>query len=866
MRSFARDHGFVREYEPGDRLLEPGDPGDRIRFLLTGAAGVVFKDEAGREISVYRLRPGEIFGEISFLTEQPLPADSYLIAEDHCRVLEIPAEDFETLLRQDPDFSLQVAKNLAHKVMELDRTVFRSKLKKRALQSLISREDHIFPDYLIGDYVRRNLSERIEEFALTDGPVLIIGETGVGKEVLAHAIFRISHEYKEVFLLLDLLRTRAGARDSSSGSPWSLEKGGVERDHPEIADLTDDQLRLFFGSVRQEADSGPTEIAGYMELTEDGTLLVRGVEHLTAAVQEDLLKAVTVGTYRKVDGKEEKTSRVRLIATTELDPSEISPDRHPLIHGLMHRSMIVPPLRKRRREIPVLVKHYLKKYSQDSRKDVPELPKHTLSVLVNYSWPGNDVELSTTLKRAVLVAEGGTLRPQDIYFDLKRVEGRGKVDLLRFRPVRGTMMSPLFPAILQSAATPFFFILLVFFFLGPADPIRNPAALFSWAVGWPTLIIGGFMWARFWCTLCPIGTVSNLVKKVVSWDLPFPAFLKTHSDFLVAAAVLFIIWVETATDMRNSPLNLGILLGAMLVSAVVVAAVFERHSWCRYLCGLGGMTAVLAKTSLIELRADRNVCISQCTSNECFTGTANVPGCPFGQAGPRLHSNRLCKLCGNCVKNCPHGAIKLNLRIPGQELWEIRHTNAGTAFMVIGMIGGLLSELAYKMGHYGDLTAKLPLSEVGRFTAFFVVIVLAVNICHVVATVFSKTVFGDSFDENYSRYGLALLPLALTAFMAFHLYYLINLGVQIPIQMSQMFDFDILKQLIIKVPPEWTHLVQTVLIWTGLFWTFFVVYRLGRASHDSFSQALPGMLPHFFTAFMLAFALDRAMTAYFFGG
>ena len=80
------------------------------------------------------------------------------------------------------------------------------------------------------------------------------------------------------------------------------------------------------------------------------------------------------------------------------------------------------------------------------------------------------------------------------------------------------MRSPLFPAIFQSAATPFFFILLVLLFLGPADPMKNPAALFSWAVGWPTLIIGAFVWARFWCSLCPIGTLSKLAKKIIALE------------------------------------------------------------------------------------------------------------------------------------------------------------------------------------------------------------------------------------------------------------------------------------------------------------------------------------------------------------
>ena len=154
----------------------------------------------------------------------------------------------------------------------------------------------------------------------------------------------------------------------------------------------------------------------------------------------------------------------------------------------------------------------------------------------------------------------------------------------------------------------------------------------------------------------------------------------------------------------------------MLGSAIIVSVLYERQSWCLYLCGLGGMVGVLAKTALVELRADRNVCISQCGSNECYLGTSDQDGCPFGNAGPRLHSNRLCSLCAACVKNCPHGAINLNLRFPARELWELRRPNTGTAFLVIGLIGGLLSEMAGKTEVYAYVTGFLPIPKVVAFT------------------------------------------------------------------------------------------------------------------------------------------------------
>jgi transcriptional regulator with AAA-type ATPase domain/ferredoxin len=854
LQRLARGKNIFREYAAGDLIKARGQNGDEIRYVISGEASFVLRDDNDEKISVDAVGPGEIFGEVSFFTGLPWASDAELVADENCRLLEISAEDFEQTLREDPDFAINLIKHLARKIMRLDRSIFNSKLKRRALQSLISRRDHVFPEYFMGDYVRRRVAARVEELARNDGPVLISGENGVGKEGVAHSIFRKSHQCKEVFLQVDLLGDRAESTDES----WAYET--AEQDQ----ELTEKQLRLFFGSEEPGRDGGIKETPGYFELTDGGTLLIRGVEQLTPSMQLRLLEAAVTEAFRRQGAVRQQKAKVRLICTTRLAPSEIALERHPLLYGLLEQSVAIPPLRTRRKEIPGLVKRYLNKYSRELRREATKLPKETLKTLVNYAWPGNDLELATTLKRAVLVSHDGVLRPEDIYFHLKRVEGKGKFDLLRFSAIKQALLSPLFPAILQSAATPFLFIVLAFLFLGPSDPMKNPAALFSWAIGWPILILGAFVWARFWCSLCPIATVGNLAKRLISFDRPFPAFLKNHSDFLIAGAVLFIIWMETATNIRESPAGLGVLLLVMLGSAIIVSVLYERQSWCLYLCGLGGMVGVLAKTALVELRADRNVCISQCGSNECYLGTSDQDGCPFGNAGPRLHSNRLCSLCAACVKNCPHGAINLNLRFPARELWELRRPNTGTAFLVIGLIGGLLSEMAGKTEAYAYVTGFLPIPKVAAFTVVFVTLLLLVNLMLIVAAAVSSRVYREAFHENYSRFGLALLPLALTSLMAFHLYYLVNLGVQLPILVSHNFDFEMLQHLIITVPTDLTHLIQRVLIWTGLAWSIFVMVRIARSQNENLAASVAGLIPHIALALVLTRLLLGAVTSFFY--
>jgi len=846
--------GHVREFTEGSEIWPADDSKDKISFLVEGCARVLLVEPDGPAIQVEELLPGDVIGEIGLFTDQPAPFHFRVEAAKNCRLLEIPISELESLLKQSPDCALSIMRSLARKVIRLDRTVYNNVRKKRALQALISKQEHLFPDYFVGETVRRRTSRKLEELAAYPGPILITGETGVGKEFMAHAIFGMSPHYKRVFLCLDMLRP--------------LPQTSVAGDYCELPrvdeDPTDEQMRLFFGSEIVQDDNTRIETPGYLELTEDGTLLVRGIEQLTPTMQRKLIETLTTGTFQKVGSQSVQTCNFRLIGTTNLDISEVNEEKHPLLAWLADHSLNVPPLRKRRKEIPALIQHYVNQYSQELHKEIHRIPKETIKTLLNYSWPGNDRELATTLKRAVLLAEDGIIRPQDIYFDLRRIEADGKVNLMRLPSLRAALKSPLFPAIFQSMAAPFFFILLVLLFLGPADPRKNLGGLFSWAIGWPTMIFGAFFWARFWCTLCPMGTLSHLSKKIVSYNIPFPPWLKHRSDWIISASALFIIWLETATDMRSSPFNTGLLLLTILALATIVSVIFERQSWCRYLCPLGGMMGVFAKVSPIELRADRNVCASQCTTNDCYVGTKDREGCPFGQMAPTLRSNRFCKLCANCVKNCPHDAINLSLRVPGREIWEMKQVGYVTAFLVISLFAGLMSELArptVAFDRWSELFSGSP--RIVVFTLFFLLCIASANALVFIAAQISRRVASETTGENFARYGLALLPLVLTSYMAFHLYYLVNLGVYLPIVLWQTFQFELLRQLVITVPPSWVLAAQRFLIVAGAIGSMVIMYRFGRARHSSTLKSLQESFPHGLIAALFSFLALKTMYEFF---
>lgn len=146
----------------------------------------------------------------------------------------------------------------------------------------------------------------------------------------------------------------------------------------------------------------------------------------------------------------------------------------------------------------------------------------------------------------------------------------------------------------------------------------------------------------------------------------------------------------------------------------------------------------------------------------------------------------------------------------------------------------------------------------------FLAVITVVNLMLVLAAFLSHPFFGQSFVDNYSGYGIALLPLALTSFMAFHMYF-INVGVQLPLLMSETFDFAIFRQLVIHVPASVTHLVQQTLIWIGLVWSTFLMYRLAVQNDPRLRDSLGGMLPHAVLAVVFTLMIQSTMSAYFYG-
>jgi CRP-like cAMP-binding protein len=837
----------IREVEAGQPIGSLGESDNRILCLLSGKAQVMEAFRVAQEVIVENLEPGDIFGDLAFLTGRRWPVDAGLVAGSPTRVLEISMDAFQRVLRENSDFAVALLKSLGKKTVRVDRTEFgaSSRGKEGGPAGVCFYPPHPGLD--------TDLQKRFQSLAVSDLSILIIGENGVGKDILAYAIFDAADNHNEVLVPVNVRKLRAESFDSRTGSE-------AERSESK---WTNDQMRILFGYEESNPEGDVKIFSGYLELARKGTLFIRGAHLLSAVTQQKLLDAWRTGSYCPPASRRIIETDFRLICTSEYDDSGFLPDRHPLLYELQQNALVVPPLRNRRDLIPTLAVHYLNHYAREMRKDVPELDDLTIKALKDYSWPGNDLELANVVRRAVVVSPGDTVRRQDLTFESQRKSGGVHYDLLRLSPIRQAVFSPLFPPILQSAFLPVFLGILLLLFFGPSDPSKNIAAVIMWALAWPGMILGTFLGARLSCSICAIGALSKTAKRILSLELPFPELLRLRSDFLIAVGILFIIWIECVTDMRNSPFNLGLLLLSMFLIAFVLNTLFARQTWCRYLCPLGGITGLFARTSILELRADSDICLSHCRTHECYYGTRKAEGCTFGQVVATLYSNQFCKICGNCVKNCPHGAVRLNLRIPGNELGEVRHVRTGTGFLVLSLNGALLADILTRVPWYDRMMSWAPGSPSVKFTFLYLVLILGVNILVLAAATLSHRAFRERLSENYSRFALSLLPLTCLGFLAFHVFYLFSLGPQMLDLLGRYLGMDgfLVKQPL--VPQGFIRVVQEVSVAFGLLWTLITMFRLGRSSPRGAFRRRWGVLPHAITAVGLALALAGAMITAF---
>jgi formate hydrogenlyase transcriptional activator len=225
--------------------------------------------------------------------------------------------------------------------------------------------------------------EQVERVAPMDSTVLIQGETGTGKELIARAIHNISSRYGCPFVKLNCA---AIPLDLLESELFGHERGA------------------FTGAIAQRI--------GRFELADRGTLFLDEVGDIPLALQPKLLRVLQEQEFERLGSTRTHQVDVRLVAATNRDLTEMvkrGEFRSDLYYRLNVFPILVPPLRARREDIPVLVTHFAEIFGRRVGRQIEHIPPETMSALSSYQWPGNIRELQNLIERAVILSNYGVL-------------------------------------------------------------------------------------------------------------------------------------------------------------------------------------------------------------------------------------------------------------------------------------------------------------------------------------------------------------------------------------------------------------------------------------------------------------------------
>ncbi|MBS1788936.1 MAG: GAF domain-containing protein [Acidobacteria bacterium] len=291
------------------------------------------------------------------------------------------AEDEKELLCQvASQVAIAVENALAFREIEALKNKLTS--EKLYLENEI-RTEHNFEELIGESQMFKRILKQVETVAPTDSTVLICGETGTGKELIARAIHDLSNRRERTLVKINCAAIPTGLLESEL---FGHEKGA------------------FTGAISQRA--------GRFELANRGSLFLDEVGDIPLDLQPKLLRVLQEQEFERLGSTRTQKVDVRLIAATNCDLEQMVADRKyrsDLYYRLNVFPIFIPPLRQRREDIPALTRFFTQKYARRLKKQITAIPAEVMTALVNYHWPGNVRELEHFIERAVILTRGDNL-------------------------------------------------------------------------------------------------------------------------------------------------------------------------------------------------------------------------------------------------------------------------------------------------------------------------------------------------------------------------------------------------------------------------------------------------------------------------
>ena len=416
-------------------------------------------------------------------------------------------------------------------------------------------------------------------------------------------------------------------------------------------------------------------------------------------------------------------------------------------------------------------------------------------------------------------------------------EHAAKGNLLKNALIGGFIRSRWFPGILQWPTLLVFAVIIYALLLGPIAAHANLGTALTWVLWWPLIPILFIFLGRFWCAICPFGTVSDVVQKLVGHNRPVPAFLRKYGIWIIDAVFILITWSDHVFGIIESPWGSGILLLLLTTGVVLAGALWERRAWCRNLCFLGGLAGNYARTGMLALRATPETC-AKCKVTACYKGSEQAPGCPMFEFPRVMDTNAQCNLCGNCVKSCPNDSIRLTLRVPTQELWFIRKPKFEQAFLAVVIMGLVFVQNITMLNVWESILGWLEQvtgtqNYAVTFTITFLIAMLIPITLLALTGLLAGKLNGETVARNFAKFGYAIIPLDVAAHAAHNMFHLLAEGKAVMFTALASVGQVVPEQSPALADNATIQILQFALLALGVIGSVYTAYRIARSNYAS---------------------------------
>lgn len=809
----------------GDIIYEQGSEAESFFIIAVGEAELLMTLEDGNTSVVGRIGPGGHFGETAIITgkEHAVAVRSLF----DMVLISFSKDDFTRELMSKERVRRRVDISLAERLRvsfadqaDMSRKQFDSHDIDSAGKMILFRGRDLTmakantakkKGAARSSRAARKTQAQIDKIAANHLPFFLHGEEGTGRSIVAKQIHLQSSRREAPYQKIDCRKYT---------SAILLEK--------DIFGIAQQDAYPFFRS-RQ---------AGYLEQTCSGTLVFDHIEFMSAVLQEKLVLLIKSSVFTHFDSKQQIAMQSRLVFVSHMtlaslkDSGKIIPE---LLELFDQQNFKVPALREHKKDLPRLINHYVERYNIEYGKQIDSVSPSALGVLLNYDWPGNLTELSTVIRRAVMLTTENEIHSEQILLGLPKTEGKWEFNLLRLPMVRKFLKSSHFPKIPQVIVGAILLLAMGALFFGSQIPDENIGLTVSWSIGWPLMFFSFFFLARIWCSVCTLAMPGKVLQNIVQPKRKTPRFIKHYSGWIMAVLCVMVFWVEVVWNAYEKPILTGCIIMTITVGSIVFSVFYSRRTWCRYLCPLGAVNAIFAMPSIIELRSNRHVCLNKCQEHACFGGSGEKTGCPMFRHPYLVDNNRDCIFCADCIKNCNNRSIQLNLRLAPQELWSIQSPRLADSALIVSL-GAIFFPFSMHSRFptiVNNIVAEFPSAfgtnidpHLSSSISFFGLIIVALLLFYFVAKAQAKIIECET-KKLLSLLGYGFIPLILGSYLAVHLHFFVSgAGLVIP-QFASALGFEGISYDNWQIMnPDSTKVLQILVVLGGLSASLFAIFRI----------------------------------------